>query len=108
MHKLHCDQVVISHNQNVVKIDEHPLAEDCTLIDQSLPIWICPWQVDAIQAMKILVKKFRGVAKDHHMIFIDLEEAFDRIPRDLIWTKQPQYNNTTHSSVNSGQVDLYA
>ena len=41
---------------------------------------------DAIQAMRILVEKFRDAAKDLHMIFIDLEKAFDTIPRDLIWT----------------------
>ena len=40
--------------------------------------------MDSVFALKILQEKYKGKQKDLH-IFVDLENSYDRVPRDLIW-----------------------
>nr|GEX33055.1 hypothetical protein [Tanacetum cinerariifolium] len=42
-------------------------------------------KVDAIHLIRCLTEKYKERQRDLHMAFLDLEKAYDSVPRELIW-----------------------
>ena len=82
--KLSGDQVDESYYETVGVIDSR-IRNEVTIAEKQFGFMPRRSTTDAIFCLRMLMKKWSEGQKAVHCVFIDVERAYDRIPREEMW-----------------------
>ena len=78
---------LISHSMKLWdRVVERRLRSELTFSEQQYGFMPGKSTTDALFALRVLMEKYReGRQKELHCVFVDLEKAYDKVPRDEVW-----------------------
>ena len=77
---------LISHTMKLwERIVEKRLRSDLKFSNQQYGLMPGKSTTDALFALRVLMEKYREGQKELHCVFVDLEKAYDKVPREEVW-----------------------
>ena len=77
---------MISHTMKIwERVIDRRLREETTIGEEQFSFMPGRGTTDAIFAARQVIEKHREMQKELHLVFIDLEQAYDRVPRQDVW-----------------------
>ena len=67
------------------RVVERRLRRELTFSEQRYGFMPGKSTTDALFALRVLMEKYREGQNELHCVFVDLEKAYDKVPREEVW-----------------------